>query len=211
MGQHSSDTFTDMQLTVLVLVFVSFVHCYREKPQEDVELSRVVSDAWINDPNRLKVGQDLLLNWQGQISDESGSKDVSPAPLCTIKSTKLSQDPVYKAFIALLNNYEHRVGISETETAEKKKEIDQFLDAVIKTKTMETFHNYLVKQKLASASPATFKKELHDLWFKMYKRVSLPAQSSKNKEGIDWRVQYKQRLTADFKLKNKNTLPTPYI
>ncbi|VUZ55954.1 unnamed protein product [Hymenolepis diminuta] len=160
-----------MQLAVLVLVFVSYVQCYGEKPQEDIELSRVVSDAWINDPNRLKVGQDLLLNWQGQISDRSDSKDISSAPLCTIKSTKLNQDPVYKAFIALLNNYEHRVGFSESETEKEKEEIDQFLDAVIKTKTMENFHNYLIKQKLASAPSATFKKELYDLWFKTYRRV----------------------------------------
>ncbi|VDN98379.1 unnamed protein product [Rodentolepis nana] len=105
-----------------------------------------------------------------EIKDSSARKDVAPAPLCTIKSKKLLQDPVYKAFVALLDNYEHRVGTSERETPQKRKEIDQFLDAVVKTETMKAFHGYLVAQNLASASQAAFKNELHAIWFKPYRR-----------------------------------------
>nr|CDS33146.1 poly(u) specific endoribonuclease b,poly(u) specific endoribonuclease a,poly(u) specific endoribonuclease [Hymenolepis microstoma] len=161
-----------MRLTVLFLTFVSYAHCYGEKPIEDFELSRVATDAWNKDPNRLKVGEDILLNWQSQIEGSTGRRDIAPDPLCTIKSKKLLQDPVYKAFVALLDNYEHRVGISERETPEEKKEIERFLDAIVKTETMKAFHSFLVAQKLASASQDAFKEELYDIWFKTYRRIT---------------------------------------
>ncbi|KAM7533649.1 hypothetical protein Aperf_G00000119784 [Anoplocephala perfoliata] len=160
-----------MQGITLVLILVSFVSSiFGQNPYEDAEFNRLVSYVWNKDPNRLEVGKDLLLNWQGQINDNDGGGDVAPMPLCAINSIKLLKDPVYKAFTALLDNYEHRVGFIETETAQEKREIDVFLEAVLKTATMKTFHDYLVKQKLANSNLRVFKQELYNIWFKPYKR-----------------------------------------
>ncbi len=74
------------------------------------------------------------------------------------------------AFLALLDNYNHQVGQAEVDTPQEKTEISAFLDAVLATPTMKEFHKYLVKEKLAKSSVAAFKKQLHDLWFKNYRR-----------------------------------------
>lgn len=75
------------------------------------------------------------------------------------------------AFIALLDNYEHRVGFSEVETSEEKAEINRFLDAVLSTPTMRSFYSYLSNRRLVSPVISDFKEELYRIWFKPYKRI----------------------------------------
>ncbi|VDK24589.1 unnamed protein product [Taenia asiatica] len=125
----------------------------------DQDLIHLVSEIWDADPNRLKIGKDLKLDWQGIVNEKDSPRDVAPKPLFKSVSKCLKGNEVAKgkfnsptflvlSFISLLDNYEHRVGFSEVETPEEKAEIQRFLDAVLGTPTMRSFHAYLSKRKL---------------------------------------------------------------
>ncbi|KAH9277858.1 Poly(U)-specific endoribonuclease [Echinococcus granulosus] len=137
----------------------------------DQELINLASRIWDADPHRLQVGKDLKLDWQGIVGEKDAGRDVAPKPLFSVNTQRFKNNPVVDSFIALLDNYEHRIGFSEVETLEEKAEIQRFLDAVLRTPTMRSFHTYLWNLKLASPKLSEFKKELHDIWFKPYKRV----------------------------------------
>ncbi|MBN3303677.1 ENDUC protein, partial [Amia calva] len=61
-------------------------------------------------------------------------------------------------------------GVSETVTNEELKENHLFLDAILETKVMKRAQQYLVSKKQASADPKEFKKQLYDIWFRLYHR-----------------------------------------
>lgn len=74
------------------------------------------------------------------------------------------------AFIALLDNYCMEIGLNEITTEEEKKEINTFLDEVMKTRVMKEAHLYLKESGLTKSSFPKFKEELYDLWFQYYGR-----------------------------------------
>lgn len=53
------------------------------------------------------------------------------------------QKATTKTFIALLDNYEREVGVVEKVTREEKKEMDDFMDALMATPVMKFAFNWL--------------------------------------------------------------------
>ena len=53
------------------------------------------------------------------------------------------QKDTTKTFIALLDNYEREVGVVEKATREEKKEMDDFMDALMATPVMRFAFNWL--------------------------------------------------------------------
>ena len=76
----------------------------------------------------------------------------------------------YIAFISLLDNYETATGVAETVTEAEEKENWRFVNLVYSTKCMELCYKYLKFKGIVKESPAEFKKEFYDMWFKMYRR-----------------------------------------
>ena len=77
----------------------------------------------------------------------------------------------FTAFIALLDNYETATGVAETVTDAEYKENWRFIDLVYSTKCMELCYKYLKFKGVVTVSPAEFKKEFYNMWFKMYRRT----------------------------------------
>ncbi|XP_028810097.1 poly(U)-specific endoribonuclease-C isoform X2 [Denticeps clupeoides] len=83
-----------------------------------------------------------------------------------------------EGFISLLDNYEMSTGVAETITPEELQENQHFLDAILKTAVMKTTHRYLASKKLSPSDPLQFKKQLFDIWFRMYQRDRTGAEDS---------------------------------
>lgn len=80
--------------------------------------------------------------------------------------------PTYSKLLALFDNYEAAVNITETVTNEELAEESAFLDAVLDTAVMQETHRFLINQKLLNnARKAHFKDTLRGMWFGLYARA----------------------------------------
>ncbi|KAI4905834.1 hypothetical protein NFI96_014554 [Prochilodus magdalenae] len=141
----------------------------------DQELSAVLNELWKLDVNRLKPGRDYTINLQGKADfvaqGSNSARDKANASLFSyVNEDKLKSIPTYARFINLLDNYEMSTGVSENVTSEELEENDLFLDAILKTEVMKHAHKYLVSKGQASSDIGQFKKQLSDIWFKLYNR-----------------------------------------
>lgn len=141
----------------------------------DQELSAVLNELWKLDVNRLKPGKDYTINLQGKADyvaqGSNRANDKASAPLFSyVNEDKLKSIATYAHFISLLDNYEMSTGVSEQVTSQELEENTLFLDAILKTGVMKRAHQYLVSKGQASADVAQFKKQLFDIWFKLYRR-----------------------------------------
>ena len=75
------------------------------------------------------------------------------------------------AFIALLDNYERETGVPETVTPQEERENWHFINLVVETPVMKEAYRFLKAKRKVSPDPDKFKKELHDMWFKLYRRT----------------------------------------
>ncbi|KAL7055949.1 hypothetical protein AAHC03_022875 [Spirometra sp. Aus1] len=137
----------------------------------ETRLDQLFTNLWNSDKDRIAVGPELQLNWQGEVSRNDRGKDQSAAKLCEVQAKKLSSSPVYSNFKALLDNYKADVGVSEQETAAEKKEQEAFLDSLMQSPIIKEVHKYLVSVRLAPAAAKDFKELLRKLWFTRYRRV----------------------------------------
>lgn len=147
------------------------------------ELSNLLNELWKLDVNRMKPGQDYKINLQGKagfVSEGSNSaRDCARAPLFSyVNENKLKSIDTYAYFITLLDNYETSTGVAEQVTKEELQENSLFLDAVLKTEVMKCAHRYLVSKGRAQSDMAQFKRQLYDIWFKLYRRDKSGAEDS---------------------------------
>lgn len=143
--------------------------------QADQELTKVLNQLWHQDKNRLKPGTDYKISLQGKAGyvaqGSNYARDKAKAPLFTyVNEDKLKSIETYKYFISLLDNYEMSTGVSETVTSEELKENELFIDAILKTDVMKCAHQYLVKKGQSPSDPAQFKRQLYNIWFRLYHR-----------------------------------------
>uniref|UniRef100_A0A8C7YLF0 Uridylate-specific endoribonuclease n=1 Tax=Oryzias sinensis TaxID=183150 RepID=A0A8C7YLF0_9TELE len=141
----------------------------------DQELTEVFNQLWALDSNRLKPGIDYIISLQGKAGyvapGSNSARDRAHAPLFTyVNEEKLKSIETYAHFINLLDNYEMSTGVSETVTAEELQENRLFIDAIVKTDVMKCAHKYLVRKRQSPSDLAQFKRQLYDIWFKLYHR-----------------------------------------
>jgi len=137
----------------------------------NASISEAVQHLWELDVNRATAGRDYKINVQ------SGKKpykraDDCPDPLFTFVDTKnLFQRSTYKAFIALLDNYEAKTGVTEKVTSKESKENWAFLNAIMQTGPMQFCHKYCCANNSEVPSDADeFKNLLKKIWFDLYYR-----------------------------------------
>ncbi|XP_060759292.1 poly(U)-specific endoribonuclease-C-like [Neoarius graeffei] len=145
------------------------------RPAVDQELSAIVSELWKLDENRVKPGIDYTINLQGKAGyvahGSNNARDKAHAPLFLyVNEDKLKSIATYASFIKLLDNYEMSTGVAEKVTHEELEENNIFLDAILQTKVMKRAHGYLVSKGQASCDVSQFKRQLFDIWFKLYHR-----------------------------------------
>lgn len=66
-----------------------------------------------------------------------------------------------------MDNYESETGVVEIVTNEERKENWHFINLIFDTSVMKLAHNFLVSKGKASQNVDDFKKEFHDMWFKL--------------------------------------------
>ncbi|XP_034744008.1 poly(U)-specific endoribonuclease-C-like [Etheostoma cragini] len=143
--------------------------------QANKELTDVLNQLWRLDTNRLRPGTDYIISLQGRAGyvaqGSSYARDKASAPLFTyVNEDKLKSIKTYLHFMNLLDNYEMSTGVSETVTSEEHKENKLFIDSIMETDVMKCAHKYLVRKGQSQSDPEQFKKQLYDIWFRLYHR-----------------------------------------
>jgi len=115
-------------------------------------------------------GKDFRLSYQNKLAWWGEARDVSPQPLYYSVNSNVFQKPTFKAFVALLNNYERMTGRREIVSNTEINENYRFLDAVLSTPIMKEVYSYLKSQGKASYVASQFRHRLYDLWFRTYYR-----------------------------------------
>nr|XP_061795691.1 uridylate-specific endoribonuclease C-like [Nerophis lumbriciformis] len=139
------------------------------------ELSEVLNQLWRLDVNRLKPGTDYIIAPQGRAGyvaqGSNVARDRAREPLFKyVNEDKLKSMKTYAYFINLLDNYEMSTGVSESVTREELRENRRFLDAILETDVMKCAHQYLVEKRQSPPDVEGFKKQLYDIWFRLYHR-----------------------------------------
>lgn len=139
------------------------------------ELTEVLNQLWRLDTNRLRPGTDYVISLQGRAGyvaqGSNYARDKASAPLFTyVNEDKLKSIKTYAHFINLLDNYEMSTGVSETVTSEELKENRLFIDAIMETDIMKCAHKYLVRKGQSPSDVSQFKRQLYDIWFRLYHR-----------------------------------------
>lgn len=139
------------------------------------DLSKVLNELWKLDYNRLKPGTDYAISLQGkagyvQRGSNQASDHAHASLFSYVNEQKLKSIATYAHFINLLDNYEMSTGTAETVTRQEMAENDLFLDAIMQTEVMKHAHRYLVSRRLSPADPLQFKRQLYDIWFRLYHR-----------------------------------------
>ncbi|XP_028327762.1 poly(U)-specific endoribonuclease-C-like [Gouania willdenowi] len=141
----------------------------------DQELTEVINQLWRLDTNRLKPGTDYIISLQGRAGyvaqGSNYARDRARAPLFTyVNEDKLRQMETYSHFINLLDNYEMSTGVSETVTSEELQENKLFIDSILDTEVMKCAHSYLVRKGQSPSDTVQFKRQLFNIWFRLYHR-----------------------------------------
>ncbi|XP_034412204.1 poly(U)-specific endoribonuclease-C-like isoform X2 [Cyclopterus lumpus] len=151
--------------------------------QANQELTEVLNQLWRLDTNRLKPETDYIISLQGKAGyvaqGSNYARDRARAPLFTyVNEDKLKGIETYLHFINLLDNYETSTGVSEKVTSEELHENRLFIESMMETDVMKYAHKYLVSKGQSSSEPGQFKRQLYDIWFRLYHRDRSGGQDS---------------------------------
>ncbi|TNN88510.1 Poly(U)-specific endoribonuclease-C [Liparis tanakae] len=139
------------------------------------ELTEVLNHLWRLDTNRLKPETDYIISPQGRAGyvahGSNYARDRARAPLFTyVNEDKLKGIETYLHFINLLDNYETSTGVSEKVSSEELQENRLFIESMMETDVMKYAHKYLVWKGQSPSRSGQFKRQLYDIWFRLYHR-----------------------------------------
>ncbi|XP_062853094.1 uridylate-specific endoribonuclease A [Trichomycterus rosablanca] len=146
----------------------------------DSEIEALSEDLYVLDVNKA-TDAELVIDLQVQIphSETSAKNDLSPLPLFKyVKEASLFSKPTFAAFIALLDNYQSKTGVSEHFSSEEVMEQENFIKECMKNtelgrKLYEFFHT-----KGFYSSWEEFLYDLKMMWFGLYSRSNGTMDSS---------------------------------
>lgn len=143
----------------------------REQPVTDQDLIDVCEKLWDLDENRLEPDVDYELDLQGRTRFSYDGPDKAKDPLFKFVDEKVFKRDTYKAFVALLDNYENETGVPEVVTKQEQEENWRFVNLVFKSAVMKEAYRFLKSRKLANPDVDEFKKDFYNLWFNLYRRT----------------------------------------
>mmetsp|Transcript_33066 Transcript_33066/g.46946 ORF Transcript_33066/g.46946 Transcript_33066/m.46946 type:complete len:482 (-) Transcript_33066:114-1559(-) len=138
----------------------------------DASMEKAIQHLWDLDANRLEPEVDYELNVQ-RGKKPYWKEDSAADPLFTrVNTREFQQRPTYRTFMALLDNYQSEVGISEEVTNCERVEIWTFLKTIMQTAPMQFCHKYCHANKpdKVPADQGEFLQLLHKIWFQLYHR-----------------------------------------
>ncbi|KAJ3108057.1 hypothetical protein HDU97_002292 [Phlyctochytrium planicorne] len=141
----------------------------KPSPQELQDFCLATEKLWELDANKLKDGQGFQLDLGGgKKAFQEG--DAAKNPLFKYVDQNAINKPTFKAFIALLDNYEKKSGIVEKKSAEEDKEIQTFISTILQTPVIRYAHAYLQHHNHFKGDLNAFGEHIKNLWFSNYKR-----------------------------------------
>lgn len=143
----------------------------REQPVTDKDLIGLCEKLWDLDKNRLQPKVDYELDLQGHTRYSYDGPDRAKDPLFAFVDDNVLKRDTYKAFIALLDNYESKTGVPEVVTKQEQQENWRFINLVFESDVMKEAYRFLKAHKKADADVDEFKKEFYNLWFRLYRRT----------------------------------------
>jgi len=138
----------------------------------DASIEQAVQHLWDLDVNRLKPGEDYIINVQSGKSPYNAG-DEAREPLFIMVDKKAFNRPTYKHFLTLMDNYISKTGTAENISDTERSEIRSFLLAIMQTGPMQFCHKYCHAQKPEEVPEDKdgFMKLLHGIWFELYSRT----------------------------------------
>jgi len=137
----------------------------------DEVLKSFTNTLSLADTNGIKEGSGgFTIDLQGKVSSGSHN-DNAPKPLMKLAASLSAE--TYKTFERLRNNYSPNVQIDDTPSSNQDQEVDDFLDAVMKTEIMIKLEEFVAKYDLLSSS-TTLKAKMKKIWFTTYPRGGTP-------------------------------------
>lgn len=159
-----------------------------EPTQQDLkDLAGVIARLWaIDEPHRLQPGQDYALCHQARAPSmqhlaggSESCEDAAAMPLFErVDGKKLLADPLTRAFIALLDNYEADTTKAETYSKQEQQEMDIFMQVLLRKPHMQFIHKVLVAWGKVGPDPAEFASRIYEIWFTQYGKGRGPKTSS---------------------------------
>ncbi|XP_075707180.1 uridylate-specific endoribonuclease [Rhinoderma darwinii] len=139
------------------------------------EIKAVSEILYQSDLNKA-AESDIKLNKQ-EMSQNTKKEDLCAEPLYHHVNEEIFKRPTFKAFIALLNNYDRKTGTDEACTHEHIEEQKIFLQQIMKTKVMKELFKFFHKKGLYKTEQE-FVDDLNKMWFGLYSRSSGEQDSS---------------------------------
>ncbi|VDK87275.1 unnamed protein product [Litomosoides sigmodontis] len=142
---------------------------FSEHLVSDSEIVNLVNQFRLHDVNKANDGQ-IILDYQRHTT---GNDPIDRAQRRFFKrvDAALLEKNTYKKWRALSNKFIPDVGIEESNTPEKQKAIDDFLDAILNTTIWQNFFQFLkTKGHPYAANFGTFRASIKQLWFEGYSR-----------------------------------------
>ncbi|KAL6457964.1 hypothetical protein MHYP_G00331940 [Metynnis hypsauchen] len=146
----------------------------------DSEIQSVSEALYSLDSNKASASE-VTINPQTLIpsSETSAKNDLSPLPLFKkVNEASLFSKPTYKAFIALLDNYERQTGVSESVNSVEVQEQEKFLTETMKNTNLGKELYSFLNSKGYYSSWNEFLEDLKMMWFGLYSRSSGKMDSS---------------------------------
>ncbi|XP_041357436.1 poly(U)-specific endoribonuclease-A-like [Gigantopelta aegis] len=145
-------------------------------------MATIADTLWGVDTDRFQTGE-ITLNY-GSKTHSGSHSDVSNQPLFASVNEARLQRPVYKAFLALLDNYNPSRGVADPVSANEQIEINHFLDLIMATDVMKITMQFLHKMGHFNGDEAAFRHTIERLWFRPYGRNPHGASDSSAFEHI---------------------------
>ncbi len=140
---------------------------------------------------------DILLDKQSQVSGSvEALTDNAPRPLFFKVTSDVHSKRTFKAFIAMLDNYDAYVNNPEFLNEEEMNEINEFLDAILETKVMQVAYIYITQYLGFSFTLDSFKEKLFRMWFQLH---SLEFASDETPRAVRRRMQAQRQLSLEAK------------
>ncbi|XP_066521992.1 uridylate-specific endoribonuclease A [Hoplias malabaricus] len=172
-----------------IIVLLSVITLLSQGYSNPVEFSSRVSDSeiqsvsealYVLDSNKAS-GSEIIIDPQTLIpnSETSAKNDLSPLPLFKhVNEASLFTKPTYTAFIALLDNYDRKTGVSEDVSSVEILEQENFLKETMKnTELGRKLYAFLYTKGFYSTWEE-FLEDLKMMWFGLYSRSSGNMDSS---------------------------------
>jgi len=180
--------------SMLLLLFLFLLHTLSStvdgrsrrryaKTPEDVELTEFFTNLWNGDSARVKLGgggggggdgtASLIRIDVGGKTDAGGQVDEAPRKLFQyVNEGRIFSHPSTAALLRLHDDYKPRASVAEDQerNREELEEINNFLNLVINTPTMQRANAFLNRNGILANQSLSWKNLLRHIWFDLYSR-----------------------------------------